>query len=85
MSTPGAGARMPAAFLGHGSPMNALEDNDCTAAWQAFGASVPRPSLRFVPSKSTVPVYTSSASTSRRFGDGFTQASPVSSYHWARV
>jgi len=34
---------MPAAFLGHGSPMNALEHNDCTAAWQAFGASVPRP------------------------------------------
>ena len=36
-------ARMPAAFLGHGSPMNALERNRYTAAWRAFGASVPRP------------------------------------------
>ncbi len=34
---------MPAAFLGHGSPMNALETNRYTQAWRAFGASVPRP------------------------------------------
>lgn len=34
---------MPAAFLGHGSPMNALEENRYTAAWRAFGAAVPRP------------------------------------------
>ena len=39
MSTP----LMPAAFLGHGSPMNALERNRFTDAWRAFGASVPRP------------------------------------------
>jgi 4,5-DOPA dioxygenase extradiol len=32
----------PAAFLGHGSPMNALERNRYTDAWRAFGASVPR-------------------------------------------
>lgn len=36
-------ASMPAAFLGHGSPMNALERNRYTEAWRAFGASVPRP------------------------------------------
>lgn len=36
-------AIMPAAFLGHGSPMNALERNRYTDAWRAFGASVPRP------------------------------------------
>ena len=36
-------ARMPAAFLGHGSPMNTLERNRYTEAWRAFGASVPRP------------------------------------------
>ncbi len=36
-------APMPAAFLGHGSPMNALERNRFTEAWRAFGASVPRP------------------------------------------
>ena len=35
--------RMPAAFLGHGTPMNALERNRYTEAWRAFGASVPRP------------------------------------------
>lgn len=34
---------MPAAFLGHGSPMNALERNRYTEAWRAFGAAVPRP------------------------------------------
>ncbi|MCC2657164.1 MAG: extradiol ring-cleavage dioxygenase [Panacagrimonas sp.] len=34
-------ARMPAAFLGHGSPMNAIESNRYTRAWQAFGACAP--------------------------------------------
>jgi len=34
---------MPAAFIGHGSPMNTLETNRFTAAWRAFGASVPTP------------------------------------------
>src|ERR1700685_62310 len=34
---------MPAAFLGHGSPMNALEHNGYTEAWRGFGSSVPRP------------------------------------------
>ncbi len=33
---------MPAAFIGHGSPMNALEVNRHTAAWRAFGESVLR-------------------------------------------
>ncbi|WP_410812774.1 4,5-DOPA dioxygenase extradiol [Micromonospora sp. 067-2] len=36
-------AEMPAAFIGHGNPMNALEVNRYTAAWKAFGAAVPRP------------------------------------------
>lgn len=34
---------MPAAFIGHGSPMNALEVNSWTTAWKAFGQAVPRP------------------------------------------
>jgi 4,5-DOPA dioxygenase extradiol len=34
---------MPAAFIGHGNPMNALESNRYTQAWRAFGAAVPRP------------------------------------------
>ena len=36
-------ALMPAAFIGHGSPMNALESNRYTDAWRQFGAAVPRP------------------------------------------
>jgi 4,5-DOPA dioxygenase extradiol len=35
--------RMPAIFFGHGSPMNALEENRYTAVWQQLGASMPRP------------------------------------------
>lgn len=35
--------RMPAAFLGHGNPMNALARNRYTEAWKAFGESVPTP------------------------------------------
>jgi 4,5-DOPA dioxygenase extradiol len=31
------------AFLGHGNPMNALQQNRYTEAWQLFGRSVPRP------------------------------------------
>ena len=34
---------MPAVFFGHGNPMNALEVNDYTRAWRAFGHAVPRP------------------------------------------
>ena len=36
-------AVMPAAFLGHGSPMNALDRNRYTDAGRALGAAVPRP------------------------------------------
>jgi 4,5-DOPA dioxygenase extradiol len=34
---------MPAAFIGHGNPMNALADNRYTQAWHALGRAVPRP------------------------------------------
>jgi 4,5-DOPA dioxygenase extradiol len=34
---------MPAVFFGHGSPMNALQRNRYTMAWQEFGARTPRP------------------------------------------
>ncbi len=34
---------MPAAFIGHGSPMNALETNRYSQAWRAFGQSAPTP------------------------------------------
>src|SRR5438270_3566866 len=36
-------ATMPAAFFGHGNPMNALQVNRYTSAWRAFGEAVPRP------------------------------------------
>jgi 4,5-DOPA dioxygenase extradiol len=34
---------MPAVFVGHGNPMNALEHNRYTEAWRQFGQAVPRP------------------------------------------
>ena len=36
-------ARMPALFVGHGSPTNALEHNAWTDRWRAIGATLPRP------------------------------------------
>jgi 4,5-DOPA dioxygenase extradiol len=35
--------RMPALFVGHGSPMNTLESNRYTRAWHEFGTKLPRP------------------------------------------
>jgi 4,5-DOPA dioxygenase extradiol len=35
--------RMPALFLGHGNPMNALARNAYTEGWAAIGASIPKP------------------------------------------
>ena len=34
---------MPAAFIGHGSPMNTLETNRFTSAWRELGRALPRP------------------------------------------
>src|SRR5476651_231749 len=36
-------SRMPALFLGHGSPMNVLEDNQYTQVWTRLGQTLPRP------------------------------------------
>jgi 4,5-DOPA dioxygenase extradiol len=35
--------KMPALFIGHGSPMNTLETNGFTSAWRALGQALPRP------------------------------------------
>lgn len=35
--------RMPVLFVGHGSPMNAIEDNQWRRGFEALGADVPRP------------------------------------------
>ena len=36
-------SRMPLVFFGHGSPMNVLDDNAYTRAWQQIGAALPKP------------------------------------------
>ena len=35
--------RMPVVFLGHGSPMNAIEDTAYSRAWTELGRTLPRP------------------------------------------
>jgi 4,5-DOPA dioxygenase extradiol len=35
--------RMPVMFVGHGNPMNAIEDNIYHKSWQAIGKKLPRP------------------------------------------
>ena len=49
LNTLGRSPRMPVLFVGHGSPMNAIEDNEFRQAWQAlgqeFGTTFPRPQL----------------------------------------
>jgi len=34
---------MPALFIGHGNPLNAVQRNPYTEAWERLGASLPRP------------------------------------------
>jgi 4,5-DOPA dioxygenase extradiol len=35
--------KMPVLFLGHGSPMNAIEENEFVAGWRNVGREIPRP------------------------------------------
>ncbi len=35
--------RMPVIFVGHGSPMNAIEENTFSAGWRQLGGELPRP------------------------------------------
>lgn len=35
--------RMPVLFVGHGSPMNAIEDNQFSRAWRVLGVALPKP------------------------------------------
>jgi 4,5-DOPA dioxygenase extradiol len=34
---------MPVLFVGHGSPMNAIEDNEFNQAWEQIGRALPKP------------------------------------------
>src|SRR5271157_4870591 len=36
-------SRLPVLFIGHGSPMNAIEDNEFSRSWSEAGRSLPRP------------------------------------------
>jgi 4,5-DOPA dioxygenase extradiol len=36
--------KMPVLFVGHGSPMNAIEENEFAAGWRDMGRKLPRPS-----------------------------------------
>jgi 4,5-DOPA dioxygenase extradiol len=36
-------ARMPAVYVGHGSPMNAITDTKFSRAWKELGVALPRP------------------------------------------
>lgn len=38
------GITMPCLFIGHGNPMNAIEDNAFSRAWKTAAAGIPRPS-----------------------------------------
>jgi 4,5-DOPA dioxygenase extradiol len=35
--------RMPVLFIGHGNPMNAIEDNEFSRGWRELGEQLPRP------------------------------------------
>jgi 4,5-DOPA dioxygenase extradiol len=41
-------SKMPALFVGHGSPMNTLEHNGYTDMWKRFGQTLPRPKALLV-------------------------------------
>ena len=36
-------SKMPVVFIGHGSPMNAVENNDYTKTWKAIARRIPKP------------------------------------------
>lgn len=40
---PDSDRRMPALFVGHGSPMNAIQDNEFSRTWAMEGKGLPRP------------------------------------------
>lgn len=39
----GVSPKMPVLFIGHGSPMNVIEDNAFTQSWAKIAASIPKP------------------------------------------
>ncbi|MEO5976962.1 MAG: 4,5-DOPA dioxygenase extradiol [Chryseolinea sp.] len=41
-------SKMPVLFIGHGSPMNGIEDNDFTLRWKQLGQEIPVPTAVLV-------------------------------------
>ena len=37
--------KMPVLFIGHGSPMNAIEDNEYTRSWRSIAERIPKPEV----------------------------------------
>ena len=35
--------KLPVLFIGHGSPMNAIEDNEYVRTWKAIATQLPKP------------------------------------------
>jgi 4,5-DOPA dioxygenase extradiol len=35
--------KMPVVFIGHGSPMNAIEQNEFSKNWQSLAKTIPTP------------------------------------------
>ncbi len=70
--------KMPVLFIGHGSPMNAIEDNAFSQRWQQMGKEIPTPKAVVVVSahwltKGTMVTAMPSPKTIHDFG-GFPQA-----------
>jgi 4,5-DOPA dioxygenase extradiol len=69
---------MPVLFVGHGSPMNAIEDNAWSRSWRDLGARLPRPRAILCVSAhwETRGTYVSAASTPETIHDfyGFPKA-----------
>lgn len=70
--------KMPVLFIGHGSPMNAIEDNAFSKRWQQMGKEIPRPKAVVVVSahwltKGTMVTAMPNPKTIHDFG-GFPQA-----------
>lgn len=43
LNGPNSGNEMPVLFIGHGSPMNAIEKNQFSDSWNALGTKIPKP------------------------------------------
>lgn len=39
---------MPVLFIGHGSPMNGIEDNEFSRNWMKYGKEIPQPTAVLV-------------------------------------